>query len=308
MLVFFSIKYKIRFMDSIDIKTLKVNEFHKGYLKRIANIKFPIFSIIEFNLHGSCNRRCAFCPRVDEKLWPNKDEEFSLELFSRIVNQLKDVDYSGRISFSGFSEPTLHSKLTEILLLIKENLPKAYPEIITNGDYLNKKKLHEFFEAGLKFIYVSLYNNKQTYDKLIQLKKDLNLTDAQYSVRPRNLGSKKNFGLNLNNRAGAVDYNTFGKEIKQDFPLKQSCNYPMYTIFVDYNGDTLICPNDWDKRKIIGNVNNENILNIWNNEQFNNVRKRLLNKNRDEIPCEKCNVNGLIVGKEFSHLWEKIYK
>ena len=61
-------------MDSIDIKTLKVNDFHKEYYKRISNLKFPIFSIIEFNLHGTCNRRCAFCPRVDEELWPNKDE------------------------------------------------------------------------------------------------------------------------------------------------------------------------------------------------------------------------------------------
>lgn len=295
-------------MDSIDIKTLKVNEFHKEYLKRISNFKFPIFSIIEFNLHGSCNRRCAFCPRVDEELWPNKDEEFSVSLFKKILNELKEVNYSGRISFSGFSEPTLHSRLSEILQLIKENLPNSFPEIITNGDYLNEKKLNEFFESGLKFIYVSLYTNKQTYDKLVKLKKNLNLNDYQFSIRPRNLGSKNNFGLNLNNRAGAVDYSTFGKKIKEEFPLKQICNYPMYTIFVDYNGDTLICPNDWDKRKIIGNVNKENILDIWNNEQFKNVRQRLLNKDRNSKPCEKCNVNGTHVGKEFSDLWQNFYK
>lgn len=295
-------------MDSIDIKTLKVNEFHKEYLKRISNLKFPIFSIIEFNLHGSCNRRCAFCPRVDEELWPNKDEELSVSLFKKILNELKEVNYSGRISFSGFSEPTLHSRLCEILKLIKENLPNSFPEIITNGDYLNEKKLKEFFESGLKFIYVSLYTNKQTYDKLVKLKKNLNLNDYQFSIRPRNLGSKNNFGLNLNNRAGAVDYSTFGKKIKEEFPLKQICNYPMYTIFVDYNGDTLICPNDWDKRKIIGNVNKENILDIWNNEQFKNVRQRLLNKDRNSKPCEKCNVNGTHVGKEFSDLWQNFYK
>ncbi len=295
-------------MDSIDIKTLKVNEFHKEYLKRISNFKFPIFSIIEFNLHGSCNRRCAFCPRVDEELWPNKDEEFSVSLFKKILNELKEVNYSGRISFSGFSEPTLHSRLSEILQLIKENLPNSFPEIITNGDYLNEKKLNEFFESGLKFIYVSLYTNKQTYDKLVKLKKNLNLNDYQFSIRPRNLGSKNNFGLNLNNRAGAVDYSTFGKKIKEEFPLKQICNYPMYTIFVDYNGDTLICPNDWDKRKIIGNVNKENILDIWNNEQFKNVRQRLLNKDRNSKPCEKCNVNGTHVGKEFGDLWQNFYK
>ena len=143
-------------MDSIDIKTLKVNDFHKQYLKRISKLKFPIFSIIEFNLHGSCNRRCAFCPRVDEELWPNKDEEFDLKLFTKIINELKEIDYSGRISFSGFSEPTMHSNLPEILSIASKNLPNSFPEIITNGDYLNSKKLIEFFDNGLKFIYVSL--------------------------------------------------------------------------------------------------------------------------------------------------------
>ena len=295
-------------MDSIDIKTLKVNDFHKEYHKRISHLKFPIFSIIEFNLHGTCNRRCAFCPRVDEALWPNKDEEFSIDLFSKIVAELKTINYSGRVSFSGFSEPTLHSKLPEILELIKKNLPNSFPEIITNGDYLNEKTLIKFFKSGLKFIYVSLYTNKKTYDKLVDLKKKLKFTDYQFSIRPRNLGSKKNFGLNLNNRAGAVDYATFGKEVKEEFPLKQTCNYPMYTIFVDYNGDTLICPNDWDKRKVIGNVNKENILDIWNSEQFNVVRKKLLKKDRSNKPCEKCNVNGLLVGNEFGEMWQKYYK
>ena len=295
-------------MDSIDIKTLKVNDFHKEYYKRISNLKFPIFSIIEFNLHGTCNRRCAFCPRVDEELWPNKDEEFSFDLFSKIVNELKEINYSGRVSFSGFSEPTLHSRLPEILSLIKKNLPESFPEIITNGDYLNEKTLTEFFTSGLKFMYVSLYTNKKTYDKLVDLKKSLKLNDYQFSIRPRNLGSKKNFGLNLNNRAGAVDYETFGKKIKEEFPLKQTCNYPMYTIFVDYNGDTLICPNDWDKRRVIGNVNKENILDIWNCEQFNKVRKKLLEKDRSNKPCEKCNVNGSLVGNEFSDMWKKHYK
>ena len=294
-------------MKSIDIKTTNVNKFNKK-IKKNKFVKFPIFSVIEFNLHGSCNRRCAFCPRVDENLWPNIDEEFSFELFRKIIKDLSQINYSGRITFSGFSEPTLHSQLPKLLMLIKNELPSAFPEIITNGDYLSDDKLKEFFKSGLKFIYVSLYTNKQTYDKLIKIKKNCNLDDNEFFIRPRNLGSKKNFGLNLNNRAGAVNYATFGKIENENFPINRECYYPFYTIFVDYNGDTLICPNDWDKRKVIGNVNKSNILDLWNNEQFKQVRKRLINKNRSEKPCEKCNVNGLHVGKDSFKEWSKFYK
>ena len=76
-------------MKSIDIKTTNVNKFNKK-IKKNKFVKFPIFSVIEFNLHGSCNRRCAFCPRVDENLWPNIDEEFRFELFRKIIKDLKN--------------------------------------------------------------------------------------------------------------------------------------------------------------------------------------------------------------------------
>ena len=134
------------------------------------------------------------------------------------------------------------------------------------------------------------------------------MDDNEFFIRPRNLGSKKNFGLNLNNRAGAVNYVNFGKIENENFPINRECYYPFYNIFVDYNGDTLICPNDWDKRKVIGNVNKSNILDLWNNEQFNQVRKRLINKNRSEKPCEKCNVNGLHVGKNSFKEWSEFFE
>ena len=119
-------------MKSIDIKTTNVNKFNKK-IKKNKFLKFPIFSVIEFNLHGSCNRRCAFCPRVDENLWPNIDEEFSFELFRKIIKELSQVNYSGRMTFSGFSEPTLHSQLPKLLMLIKNELPSAYPELLQMG-------------------------------------------------------------------------------------------------------------------------------------------------------------------------------
>ena len=52
---------------------------------------FPVFSSIELNIHGSCNRRCAFCPRVDETQWPNLDEMLDLEFFKKLLSELKII-------------------------------------------------------------------------------------------------------------------------------------------------------------------------------------------------------------------------
>ena len=37
-------------------------------------------------------------------------------------------------------------------------------------------------------------------------------------------------------------------------PLDEPCFYPHYTFFMDYNGDALMCPHDWGKVNIIGNL------------------------------------------------------
>ena len=38
-------------------------------------------------------------------------------------------------------------------------------------------------------------------------------------------------------------------------PLKSPCYYPSYTFFLDYQGDVLMCPHDWGKKLILGNLN-----------------------------------------------------
>ena len=83
-------------MEIEELKKLNVDEFHKNYIQKFKNKPFPLFSIIEFNLHGSCSRRCAFCPRVDEKIWPNLDEELNMELFDKILFELEELDKNGR--------------------------------------------------------------------------------------------------------------------------------------------------------------------------------------------------------------------
>ena len=295
-------------MEEEKIKKITVDKFHDEYIKKFENSSYPLFSIIEFNLHGSCSRRCAFCPRVDEELWPNLDEELNMNFFENLLKQLKELDYTGRLAFSGFSEPFMHSELNEIIIKIKEYLPNARSEIITNGDYLKHDNTKKIFESGLDYMFVSLYTNKRTHDYLEKLKNDLKLKDDQFRIRPRNLGKKMNFGLNINNRAGSVDYKRFGLKQEKTLPLKRPCNYPMYTLFVDYNGDCLICPDDWKKKKVVGNLKNEKIIDVWNKKIFHEIRKSLLKGDRTGDPCNECDVDGLLSGDSFAKKWGEFYK
>ncbi len=292
-----------------DINISRQDKFNKNYVKHNTNRfkGFPVFSSIELNIHGSCNRRCAFCPRVDETQWPNLDEMLDLEFFKKLLSELKNNNYKGRIGFSGFSEPFLHPQLVDIVKLHKEFLPDNRLEITTNGDYLNEKIVKKLFDNGLYGIKVSLYTNQKNQIKFEKIRDNLKIESDRFFVRGRNKGSKNDFGLVLNNRAGSVNYERIGKIQKKTLPLKQGCNYPMFKIFIDYNGDCLLCSNDWAKKKIIGNAKKQSIYEIWINEKINAVRKKLLNNDRNESPCDKCDVDGLLNGTEFSKLWESSF-
>ena len=81
-----------------------------------------------------------------------------------------------------------------------------------------------------------------------------------------------------------------------------------YTLFLDYNGDCLICPDDWKKKKVVGNLTNEKIIDVWTKKIFNEIRKSLLNSDRTKAPCNECDVNGLMSGDEYAKKWDEYYK
>ena len=87
--------------------------------------------------------------------------------------------------------------------------------------------------------------------------------------------------------------------------LSDPCYYPNYTFFMDYNGDVLMCPHDWEK-KILGNLNNNDFMTIWNSQIANKAREKLIKGNRNFEPCNVCDVKGTLIGKKHSIAWKKI--
>ena len=81
-------------------------------------------------------------------------------------------------------------------------------------------------------------------------------------------------------------------------PLKKSCYIPSYTFFLDYQGDVLMCPHDWGKKIILGNLKNEKLIDIWFSKKFMSIRKMLNKSNRNFDPCNVCDVEGTFMGEK----------
>ena len=58
-----------------------------------------------------------------------------------------------------------------------------------------------------------------------------------------------------------------------------------------------MCPHDWGKKIILGNLKKENLLDIWFSKKSMSIRKMLNSSNRNFTPCNVCDVDGTLMGE-----------
>ena len=267
----------------------------------------PFFSLIGFNLSGLCNRTCVFCPRVNPKIYPNINKHIPVELYERIVKELAEVEYDGMILFSAFSEPLLYKRIEVVIELSKPYCPKVRIEAVTDGDFVTPDKLRSLFAAGLDTLLISLYDGPHQVDAFEAMMSEVGLNDTQVVLRKRWLPPEEHYGITLSNRAGMVGIPdaAIGK-LKE--PLKRQCFYPFYQTLVDYDGSVLLCPHDWGKKLVAGNLNHQSIQEIWNGRVMRRVRRNLANADRNFPPCNECDVDGTLMGERHFEQWMAYYQ
>jgi len=272
---------------------------------KVLNDGTPLPSIIEISNSGVCNRKCSFCPRSDPD-YKHVNEFFSNELHDKLCTDLSKYNFSGIFAYCGFNEPLLKKDINRDIEFARKSLPKSKIEIVTNGDVLNKERLKNLFNSGLSTILISVYDGKKEEDQFYEMCANLNLDKSQYIIRNRYMPEELDFGMTLSNRAGNLKNADYKIQESNDYAHK-SCSYPSYMFFVDYNGDVLMCSHDWSKEMILGNLNNNDFLNIWNSKHSKFARQNLNNAKRCFKPCNKCDVPGDLVGSKHMKAWNKIY-
>ena len=266
----------------------------------------PPFTNLEFNILALCNRKCFFCPKSNHDLFPNLSEYMSLGYYESIMKDLSKVNFKGRISFCGLSEPFIHKQLNEFIVVTKSHCPQSFLDILTNGDFLNTANLAEVFRLGLNNMKVSMYDGPEQITHFRKMQEACGLSDKQFVIRERYLSAKESFGLTINNRGGTVNLQEYNV-VPLKKPRQRSCYYPFHKLIIDYNGDVMICPSDWDKKLIVGNLSNNDIFSIWDSDKMKDARMRLINNDRSHPPCVSCDMDGLLYAKLHFKAWKDYY-
>lgn len=228
-----------------------------------------MFAAIDIETTSECNLKCSYCPTA----YYNRGKNLMTEkLFKKIIDELAAIPYKGRISPHFYGEPLLDERLLVLLSYARKKLPLSTIIVHTNGLLLEKDILKKYLEAGIDGFLVTLHN-----DFIAQKTADLfkSLTPGERKkIRIMNLAKKSLF-----NRGGLVTHYKIKK--------LRRCFYLSDEIAVTYAGD-LVCTNDFFASHKFGNLNQEKLLDIWNNPAFKKIRGDLL-KGRFVLEiCKQC--------------------
>jgi radical SAM protein with 4Fe4S-binding SPASM domain len=69
--------------------------------------------------------------------------------------------------------------------------------------------------------------------------------------------------------------------------VKDRCSAPFLGAVIKPNGEVKFCPDAWIDDYIIGNIRQENFLDIWNNKLARNFR-RIIIKQKQFAGCKRC--------------------
>ncbi len=212
-----------------------------------------------------------------------------------MADDLSSLGFKGIINICGYGEPLAHPEICEVVnILSKVN----HVEIVTNGDLIKLDLLEKLFKAGLSQLSISAYDGPHQIPKFLKLMSEAKVPNQLFHIRNRWFSKQEGYGLKLTNRAGLL-----GNE-STTLDVSRPCNYPSYSLSIDWNGDVLLCVQDWHKKITFGNIFCDSIEDIWFSQKMNSYRKKLLKKRSCAgSPCNMCDADGLVYGKLHSEAW-----
>lgn len=284
-------------------------------------LHFPKYFQIETT--RLCNARCPFCP-VD--VWDKTTKYMSEKLFDKIVDELRE--YSKWVEFIAVQragEPMIDKRIAERVRRLKDiGIRKV--SMSTNASLLSEEKSKALIDAGIDEIMFSIDSvQKGTYELTrVGLKYETTMAnikrffELREKYRPEILVRVRGVSFHdINNKEHREDlaaWEAFWDEYRKPHDriyMKKAhswgnqkiweghtpmydwvyhpCVLPWSTMHVTAMGIVPLCPQDYDAKANLGDVNTHSIAEIWRNERWAKVRAQHSNGNRNEISfCQGC--------------------
>lgn len=244
--------------------------------------------VVEINPLDICNRSCSFCPQSSDHFLPKRGR-VSLKIIEKIANDLEEICFDGRVTFTGFGEPLLYKDLIAAISILKSKITRVqWIEVVTNGDYLTRERVLALDNAGCTNVTVSMYDGDLSHVFLPMFQN----TDIDVTLK--------------HSYNGFLEVNRNEMLVRTDILTKNDpCYLPFYKMVIDMDGNVILCSNDWSRSVDLGNIVDQSISSIWLDQKYVDYRKKLIDGNRKDCkPCSKCNIQGNLYGDSSVSIWK----
>lgn len=238
---------------------------------------YPLFERISIECNSYCNRFCSFCTRT----YDNREKvRMPTETIYKTLNELSEANFKGLISFHFYNEVFTDKRIFELFEKCQELGLNNY--LVTNGDFLSIESVERLSKYNIKEFTLSLYDSKNMADfeqrsRAYIQKFKLDQYDWELIIL--------NGGEGFTNRAGYVEHT----EEKYELPVKAACSKIVKKIDVRYDGQVVMCCLDYYGLHPIGNIADENIIDIWYSDKRRNQLNDLAQGHRDRYKlCSGC--------------------
>jgi len=240
-------------------------------------VTIDLFPEVDIETITHCNRRCSYCPNslYDMGLYKNK-KLMDKALFKKIIDELAEIDFNGRIAPHFYGEPLLDNRLADLIDYIREKLPKSKVIIFTNGDYLTVSLFEKLVGKGVNLFVVTQHGPEM----------------------PKNMKLLFDYLKNNPQKKEYIYYERYTKKtpmhnmeclVKPEvYYSKPRCKQAYNPLVINHKGDVILCCNDFHSSFVFGNVKEEKLINIWKSERYKQIRKELKKGVYRLNICKKC--------------------
>jgi len=267
----------------------------------------------------SCNIQCKFCYHSSN----NIKGIMKWDLYKKIISDIKLFEFHIKtLRLYAFGEPLLNPKFSDMVKYAKDEQIAETIDTTTNGSLFSPKLNLKIIEAGIDRINISviginaeqyksfsnysinfekyvdniahLYHNRNKCIIFIKINGDVISKEDQQKFLEIFTPISNGIGIehiincwqlpeldNIKNKEVGV----YGQPLSH----VEICPYILYSYCVQFNGEVSACFLDWNRKLIIGDVKEQSLVDIWNSDRMNNLRKLMLRMLRFSHPiCKSC--------------------
>lgn len=254
-------------------ETLLSTNIGRNICHTFQTLRNPLFKSVEIETVSICNRKCAYCPNYSIQRPAGYMEE---DLFYKIIDELAGIKFSGRFSPHFYGEPLLDKRIVTFITYTRNKLPNAFIKLFTNGDFLTYELFLKLLNAGVDVFRIAQHDEQPSATMMNTLQK------MDKRTMDKHVEYIKYFDNDtlLMNRGGLI-------EVKHDVKMKY-CDY-VSGITIDYEGNMLLCCQDYMSKYKFGNLKTERIMAVWNKDNYKSLRDKIKCGIWSLDICKTCN-------------------